>query len=60
MEATMRLSKPKNVTFYFAVLLAVLGLIGAIASVGFISTYAFWFVLVAFIVLALGNLIDGF
>lgn len=56
----MRLSKPKNVTFYFAVLLAVLGLIGAIASVGFISTYAFWFVLVAFIVLALGNLIDGF
>jgi hypothetical protein len=55
----MKLQAPKTITFWIAVILAVLGLIGAVATVSFLSTYAFWFELVAFVLLALGNLIKG-
>ncbi len=53
----MKLSTPKNITFYIAVVLAVIALIGFfIAS---FSTFAPWLMLIAFIVLAAGNLFEG-
>lgn len=55
----MKLSAPKVITFWIAVALAVLGLIGALFTVTFLTEYAFWFVLVGFIVLAVGNLTKG-
>jgi len=56
-EETMRLSAPKNITFYIAVALAVIALIGYfIAS---FTPFAPWILLVAFIVLAAGNLLEG-
>ena len=56
----MKLSAPKNITFYIAVLLALVGLIGFVAKIGFLVDYGIWLVLVGFIVLALGNLLEGF
>ena len=53
----MKLSEPKVITFWIAVLL---GLIGVIAYfLPALNLYAFWLVLVGLIVLVLGNLLKG-
>jgi hypothetical protein len=56
----MKLTPPKNVTFWVSVLLAVLGFIGVIANVPVLSTYPFWFVFIGYIVLFLGLVLKGF
>lgn len=48
----MRFNPPKKATFWVTVILAALGLLGSFASIPFVSAYAFWFVLAAYIVLA--------
>jgi hypothetical protein len=53
----MKLSPPKKITFYVAVILAVLGLI--FQFVAALTPFAFWIVLVAFVLLALGNFVHG-
>lgn len=53
----MKLSTPKNVTFYIAVLLALIAFIGFF--VASMSAVAPWLMLIAFVVLALGNLLEG-
>lgn len=50
----MDLSAPKQVTFWISVVLAVLGLLGQLVKIPFVSTYAFWFLLVGFVLLAAG------
>lgn len=54
----MKLSAPKNITFWVAVVLAVVGLLGQL-FIAALAPFAFWFVLVGFVVLALGNLLPG-
>lgn len=54
----MKLSQPKVITFWISVILAVLGLLGEFFVAG-LAPYAFWLVLVGFILLAAGNLIKG-
>jgi len=56
-EVNMRLSAPKLITFWIAVAVAVIGIIASFVPV--VSGWAFWLVVIAFIVLALGNLIEG-
>ncbi len=56
----MNLSTPKNVTFWVAVLLAVLGVLATFVTIPVLSGLAFWVVVVAFVILALGNLLEGF
>lgn len=56
----MKLSAPKVFTFWIAVVLALLGLIAVIFNVTALDPYAFWLVVVGFVVLALGNLLKGF
>ena len=56
----MKLSAPKQNTFWVATVLAVLGLLGNLASIPFVSEYAFWFVVVGFIVLWIGNYVKDF
>ena len=57
----MKLSTPKNITFWIAVVLAVLGLLGfLVPTLPVIGGFAFWLVLVGFVVLALGNILEGF
>ena len=55
----MELSAPTTVVFIVAVILAVLALIGQFAAVGILTTYAFWIMLAAFVVLAAGCLFKG-
>jgi len=51
----MKLSAPKTITWWIAVVLGVLGILGTFVSLPFVSAYAFWFVEVAFILLALAT-----
>lgn len=53
----MRLSRPKTITWWIAVILGVLGILGTSASLPFVSANAFWFVAAAFILLALATLL---
>lgn len=55
----MNLTAPKNITFWIAVILGVLGLIGKVATVAFLTPYAFWLVFFGLVVLVLGLLIKG-
>ena len=55
----MNLSAPKNVTFWVAVVVAVVGVLASLVSIPVLSGFAFWLVVIAFIILVLGNLVDG-
>jgi hypothetical protein len=55
----MKLRAPKLVTFWIAVVLAILGLLGQLVTIPVISGLAFWLVVVAFVLLALGVMLDG-
>jgi hypothetical protein len=57
MEDFMKLSTPKNVTFYIAVILAVVAFIGYFVVA--LEPFAPWLMLIAFVVLAAGNLFEG-
>jgi len=54
----MTLSKPKVITFLIAALLAVVGLLSQL-FIAALAPYAFWLVLVGFILLAAGNAVAG-
>ena len=55
----MKLRAPKVVTFWIAVILALLGLLGQLVTIPVISGFAFWLVVVGFVLLMLGVLLDG-
>jgi len=54
----MNLSAPKNTTFYVALALGVLGFLGYLIQIPFVSGLAFWFVLAGFALLALAVFIN--
>ena len=54
-----RLSPPKLVTYWIAVVLALIGVIAAVAPIASLAGYALWFVVAGFVLLALGNLLEG-
>jgi hypothetical protein len=56
----MKLTPPTKNVFYISVALVVLGVIGRYLNVPFLSDFYFYFVLVGYIVLALGNALKGF
>ncbi len=55
----MNLSAPKQITFWIAVVVAVIGIIASLVTIPVLSGFAFWLVVIAFIILAAGNLIEG-
>jgi len=55
----MKLTPPTQNVFYVSVVLAVVGILGSFISIPFVSGYAFWFVVVAYVVLFLGNTMKG-
>lgn len=55
----MRLSAPKVVTFWVAVVIGLIGLLAALVPIPVVSPFAFWVVVVGFVILALGNLLEG-
>ncbi|MBG0785803.1 MAG: hypothetical protein H0S79_11940 [Anaerolineaceae bacterium] len=55
----MKLSAPKNVTWWIAVVVGVLGILGSFMSIPLVSANSFWFVVIGFVLLALGTLLKG-
>ena len=55
----MQLSPPTQVVFLVSLILAILALVGRFAHVAYITEYDFWFAIVGYIVLFLGNLLKG-
>jgi len=55
----IKLSAPTVVTFWIAVILAVLGVLASQGILSGLSSYAFWLVVAGFVLLALGNLMKN-
>ena len=55
----MNLSPPTTAVFIVSVVLAVLAIIGTFVAIPFISGHAFWVAILAYIILAVGNLFRG-
>ncbi|CAN7672022.1 hypothetical protein LJR231_005358 [Phyllobacterium sp. LjRoot231] len=56
----MELSAPTKIVFIIAVILAILSLLPVIGiAAGVLGAYSYWLLLLAFIVLAAGNLLKG-
>jgi threonine/homoserine/homoserine lactone efflux protein len=55
----IKLSEPKVVTFWIAVILAILGVLASQGILAGLAAYAFWLVVAGFVLLALGNLMKG-
>lgn len=56
----MKLSAPKQITFWIAVALVVLGLIFKLVPSLSALGLAGWLILIGFVVLAAGNVLEGF
>jgi hypothetical protein len=56
----MSLSAPKQITFWVAVVVALIGLIGAVAKISVLETWGIWVLALGFVILAIGNLMEGF
>jgi hypothetical protein len=54
-----RLNAPSQIVFLISLVLAVLGVLAIFVSIPFVSGYAFWFVTVGYILLALGCIMKG-
>ena len=54
-EAAMTLHAPAMWVFILSVVLAVLAVVGIFVEIPFVSMYAFWVAVLAYVVLALGN-----
>ncbi len=54
-----RTKQPHHFTFLIALALAVLGVAGTKIHIDYVSQYAIWVILAAYVLLALGTVIDG-
>ena len=55
----MNLSPPTTAVFIISVVLAVLAIIGTFVAIPVINANAFWVAIIAYIILAVGNLFRG-
>lgn len=55
----MKLNPPTKIAFWISVVLAVLGLLGSLVTIPFVSGLAFWFVVVGYAVLVTSLLVKG-
>ena len=55
----MNLSPPTTAVFIISVVLAVLAIIGTFVAIPVISANALWVAIIAYIILAVGNLFRG-
>jgi hypothetical protein len=55
----MKLNAPKNVTWWIAVVVGVLGVLGSFVSLPLVSANYFLFVVIGFVLLALATLLKG-
>ncbi|MDZ4160175.1 MAG: hypothetical protein U1B80_10365 [Anaerolineaceae bacterium] len=55
----MKLSAPKEQTWWFAVILAGVGLLSILVPIPALSGYSFWLVVAGFVLLMLATLLKG-
>ena len=55
----MKLSKPKEITWWIAVVVGVLGILAMLLPIPTLQKYSFWMVSVGFVLLALATLLKG-
>lgn len=55
----MKLSAPKNITWFVALALAVLGLLGNLGVIAALAKYDFWLALVAAALMLLATFVKG-
>jgi len=55
----MKLTPPKKITYWISVILGVLGLIATFVNIPVVTGLSFWFVFVAFALLAIALLVKG-
>jgi hypothetical protein len=55
----MQLSSPKQITWIVALVLAVLGLLGALFTINILSDYAFWLAFISALLLLLATYLKG-
>jgi hypothetical protein len=55
----MKTNAPKFMVWVVGVGIGVLGILGYFVAIPFVTLHAFWFVVVGFVILALGSVIKG-
>jgi hypothetical protein len=55
----MNLSPPSTVVFIISLILAALAVIGKFAPIPFVTDQGFWVAIIAYVILAVGNLFRG-
>ncbi len=55
----MNLSAPTTVVFVISLILAVLAVLGALGAIPAIAPFAIWVAILAWLVLAIGNVMTG-
>lgn len=55
----MKLNAPKQISWLIALVLGILGLLGALFTIPFLTNFAFWFVFVALLLLLLATFFEG-
>ena len=56
----MKLNAPKKNTWWVAVVIGAVGIVAKYVAIPFLSVYAFWLVVIAFVILALATYLKGF
>ena len=56
----MRLNAPTFLVFVISVILAILALVSIFVPIPILSAYAFWVLLLAYVILVAGNVLKGF
>jgi hypothetical protein len=56
-EATMDLHAPSMWIFILSLAIAVLAIVSTFTTIEYVSKYAFWVAIIAYVVLAIGNLV---
>jgi hypothetical protein len=55
----MKLSPPKQITWFIALALAVLALLGQTGTIAALSTYAFWLALISAALMLIATIVKG-
>ncbi|NIM95235.1 MAG: hypothetical protein GTO18_16175 [Anaerolineales bacterium] len=55
----MKLSPPKNATWVLAVLFGLLGIVAYFVDIPLASDYAFWLIVIGWVLLVIGTLFKG-
>jgi hypothetical protein len=55
----MKLNAPKVITWWISVIIGVLGIVAFFVTIPVLSAYAFWVVVVGFVLLVLGTFLKG-